>query len=128
MSDRSAVVVGSVRADPGSRAEGLVEADLGGGTVVSIPIAIVNGAQPGPRVGVTAGIHGAEYVSIAALREVARSLDPTRIRGTLVAVITANPSAFTARSIYVNPVDGLNLNRQFPGDPSASLPSGWRIG
>jgi predicted deacylase len=118
MNDRSAVLVGTVSAAPGTRADGLVAVDLGGGTAVSIPITIVNGAQPGPRVAVTAGIHGAEYVSIAALREVALSLDPARARGTLVAVLTANPSAFAARSIYVNPVDGLNLNRQFPGDPS----------
>src|SRR5262249_25487087 len=75
---------------------------------------------PGPRVAVTAGIHGAEYVSIAALREVAMSLDPARVRGSLVAVLTANPAAFAARSIYVNPADGRNLNRQFPGDPAGT--------
>src|SRR5689334_24782429 len=102
MNDRAAAVVGTVAAPPGSRTDGLVEVDLGGGTAVSIPITIVNGAQPGPRVAVTAGIHGAEYVSIAALREVALSLDPARMRGTLVAVLTANPGAFAARSIYVN--------------------------
>jgi uncharacterized protein len=71
---------------------------------------------PGPRVSVTAGIHGAEYVSIAALREVALSLDPASVRGSLVAVLTASPRAFATRTIYVNPLDGLNLNRQFPGD------------
>jgi predicted deacylase len=117
VSDRPAAV-GTVSAVAGHRAEGLVEVDLGGGIVVSIPIMIVNGGQPGPRIAVTAGIHGAEYVSIVALREVAGSLDPATIRGTLVAVLTANPMAFAARSIYVNPADGLNLNRQFPGDPS----------
>ncbi len=34
---------------------------------VEVPIAVVHGSRPGPRVAVTAGIHGAEYVSIAAL-------------------------------------------------------------
>ena len=71
-------------------------------------------------VAATAGIHGAEYVSIAALREVALGLDPTTVHGSLVAVLTASPAAFAARTIYVNPIDGLNLNRQFPGDPDAS--------
>ena len=37
---------------------------------------LVHGAQPGPRVAATAGIHGAEYVSIAALREVALGAGP----------------------------------------------------
>ena len=55
-------------------------------------------------------------MSIAALREVVLGLDPYAITGSLVAVLTASPTAFAARSIYVNPLDGLNLNRQFPGD------------
>jgi len=91
-----------------------------GGVTLQVPVAIVHGSVPGPRVAVTAGIHGAEYVSIAALRDVALGLDPLFVRGTLVAVLTASPSAFAARSIYVNPLDGLNLNRQFPGDPAGS--------
>jgi len=42
-------------------------------------------------------------------------LDPVHVRGSLVAVLTANPAAFAARAIYVNPLDGANLNRVFPG-------------
>jgi predicted deacylase len=93
---------------------------LGEGIVVTLPVALISGAHPGPRVAVTAGIHGAEYVSIAALRQVALNLDPQDVHGDLVAVLTANPAAFAARTIYVNPVDGRNLNRQFPGDPAGS--------
>jgi uncharacterized protein len=115
MSDREPVTVGPLRADPGSRVTGLVPVDLGE-AIVELPVVIVHGALPGSRVSVTAGIHGAEYVSIAALREVALSLDPASVRGCLVAVLTASPRAFAARTIYVNPLDGLNLNRQFPGD------------
>src|SRR3954447_8550944 len=118
ITDRS-VVVGPLTASPGERATGSIPVDLGG-TTVELPIVIVHGAAPGPRVAVTAGIHGAEYVSIAALREVALGLDPHEIRGTLVALLTANPTAFAARAIYVNPTDGLNLNRQFPGDADGS--------
>ena len=113
------VTVGPVSALPGTRATGHVPVDVGGVTL-QVPVAIEHGSVPGPRVAVTAGIHGAEYVSIAALREVALGLDPLFVRGTLVAVLTASPSAFAARSIYVNPLDGLNLNRQFPGDPAGS--------
>jgi predicted deacylase len=81
---------------------------------------LVNGAEPGPRVAVTSGIHGAEYTSIAALRRVANGLDPAAVRGCLVAVLVANPAAFAARSIYVDPLDGRNLNRVFPGDPAGT--------
>jgi predicted deacylase len=120
MSDRQPIVIGQVSAAPGERATGLVPVHLGEGKVAVLPVAIVHGTTPGPRVAVTAGIHGAEYVSIAALREVVLGLDPSEVHGAVVAVLTANPTAFAARAIYVNPMDGLNLNRQFPGDPAGS--------
>jgi predicted deacylase len=113
------VTVGSLQAPPGTRVTGLVPVDVGGATL-EVPVAIIHGSRPGPRVAVTAGIHGAEYVSIAALREVALGLDPTSVTGSLVAVLTASPVAFASRTIYVNPLDGLNVNRQFPGDPLGS--------
>lgn len=120
MKDRAPLTVGPLVAGPGSRVTGLAKIDLGEGHRVDLPIVIVHGASPGPRVAVTAGIHGAEYVSIAALREVALDLDPARVHGTLVAVLTANPTAFAARAIYVNPMDGANLNRVFPGKADGS--------
>ncbi len=113
------LTVGPLTARPGTRVTGLVPVDLGS-TTVELPVVLVHGARPGPRVAATAGIHGAEYVSIAALREVALGLDPATVHGSLVAVLTASPAAFAARTIYVNPIDGLNLNRQFPGDPDGS--------
>jgi hypothetical protein len=119
MSEREPVIVGHLGAAPGTRAMGLAPVDLGS-AVLELPVLIVHGTTPGPRVAVTAGIHGAEYVSIAALREVALNLDPASVRGSLVAVLTASPRAFATRTIYVNPLDGLNLNRQFPGDPAGS--------
>src|SRR4029077_6343248 len=85
-----------------------------------LPVAIVHGARPGPRVSVTGGIPGAEYVSIAGLRQGVLRRDPSAVTGSLVAVLPASPAAFAARSIYVNPLDGVNLNRQFPGDPNGS--------
>ena len=103
-------------AAPGERAFGVVPVDLGTATV-EIPVVIVNGALAGPRVGVTAGIHGAEYVSIAALRRVAMTVDPATMSGNLVASLISNPPAYQARAIYVDPLDGRNLNRAFPGDP-----------
>jgi uncharacterized protein len=110
-----ALRVGPIVAEPGTRQTAVVAVDLGAGHVVDVPLLVINGAVPGPRVGVTAGIHGAEYVSIAALRRVVNGLDPATVRGSIVAVLTANPAAFARRSIYVDPIDGVNLNRVFPG-------------
>ncbi len=115
----AAIAVGTLVASPGTRVTGLVPVDVGVRTL-EVPVVIVHGSRPGPRLAVTAGIHGAEYVSIAALREVVLGLDPSAVTGSIVAVLTANPSAFAARSIYLDPLDGRNLNRQFPGDPDGS--------
>ncbi len=111
------IAVDDVVAARGQRATGVVEVDLGPATV-DVPVVVVNGAMPGPRVGITAGIHGAEYVSIAALRRTVLAVDPVEVAGSIVASIVSNPAAFAARSIYVDPLDGRNLNRSFPGDPA----------
>jgi uncharacterized protein len=42
------------------------------------------------------------------------------VRGRVVVVPVMNLPAFTARSIYVCPLDGKNLNRVFPGDPAGT--------
>jgi len=116
-SGSATVAADGVVAAPGERATGVVEVDLGLATV-GVPVVVVNGARPGPRIGITAGIHGAEYVSIAALRRVALDVDPGGVTGSIVASIVSSPAAFAARSIYVDPLDGRNLNRAFPGDPA----------
>jgi uncharacterized protein len=88
------------------------------GTAVDIPYLDVTGSAPGPRLTVIAGIHGTEYASIEAVRTFARSLDPAVIAGQVTAVPVVNVPAFWARSPFVMPADGKNLNRSFPGDPA----------
>ena len=113
------LVVGGLRAAPGTRTSGHIPVDLGVATV-EVPVVLIQGREPGLRVAVTSGIHGAEYVSIAAHRRVAMELDPATMRGSLVSVLVANPAAFAARSIYIDPLDGRNLNRVFPGDATGT--------
>ncbi|MER7518601.1 succinylglutamate desuccinylase/aspartoacylase family protein [Streptomyces sp. NPDC126499] len=74
------------------------------------------GSRPGPVITLLAGVHGCEYAPIAALRRFMNGLDPSRLTGTVRAVLTANPSAFHRRTPFVTPEDGKNLNRCFPGD------------
>jgi predicted deacylase len=85
-----------------------------------MPAVIVRGRESGPTLALTSGMHAAEYVPIEAVVRMTRWLDPERLRGTLVAVILVNAPGFYERSIYVNPRDGHNLNRAFPGDPDGT--------
>jgi len=66
---------------------------------------------------VTAGIHAAEYTGIEAAIRLGRTLDPADVRGILLVIPLLNRPGFYERSVYVNPEDGDNLNRLFPGDP-----------
>ena len=87
---------------------------------LKIPYVDVRGAKDGPHLAILAGVHGTEYTSIAAVREFALSLDPEQVSGRITAVPIANLPAFWARSPFVVPADGKNLNRSFPGDPDGS--------
>lgn len=107
-------VIGSLSAAPGKKTVGVQEITIAG-KPYTLPMFLINGAQEGPTLAVTGGIHGAEYASIAAALELGRQLEPTGLRGRVVVVPVVNGPAFRARSIYICPLDGVNLNRVFPG-------------
>jgi predicted deacylase len=111
--------VGDFAAAPGSKVFGLQNLELAGHQVET-PVFVINGTHAGPTLGVTAGIHGAEYASIAAALQLGQSLEPEGLRGRVIVVPVSNMSAFRARSIYVGPLDGQNLNRVFPGNPNGT--------
>ena len=106
--------LGNLTAAPGERNAGMVPVRVAG-VDIEIPVVLINGAEAGPTLCVTAAIHGAEYPCVEAAKRLAFSLDPGALRGQAIVVPIANPVAFRARSIYVTPLDGKNLNRQFPG-------------
>jgi predicted deacylase len=78
------------------------------------------GPEPGPTFLLTAGIHAAEYTGVEAAIRLGRALDPAELRGAVVIVPLLNRPGFYERSIYVNPEDGENINRVFPGRPDGS--------
>ena len=87
---------------------------------LEVPMFDARGAHDGPTLTLLAGVHGCEYTSQAALRGFMRDLDERQLRGRVRAVPTLNVSAFRARSPFVTPEDGKNLNRCFPGNPDGT--------
>jgi len=79
------------------------------------PYVAMRGRAAGPTVLITAGIHAAEYTGIEAAIRLGRGIDPAAVRGTLLIIPLLNRPGFYERSVYVNPEDGDNLNRLFPG-------------
>lgn len=84
-------------------------------TRVELPVFIINGMNEGPTLVISGGVHGAEYASIEAALQLGQGLQPADIAGQLIILPVMNMPAFQARSIYVCPLDGINLNRVFPG-------------
>jgi uncharacterized protein len=87
--------------------------ELGG---LSVPLVEVTGAADGPVLTVLAGVHGCEYASMAAVRRWTRTLEDRELCGRVRAVPVLNVTAFAARTPFVVPEDGKNLNRCFPGN------------
>jgi uncharacterized protein len=84
------------------------------------PYIALAGLMAGPTVLITAGIHAAEYTGIEAAIRLGRMISPDSVRGTIIILPLLNRPGFYERSIYVNPEDGDNLNRLFPGKPDGT--------
>lgn len=84
-----------------------------------IPICVIKNGT-GPTAILMGGNHGDEYEGPIALGEIIRDLDPAQISGRLILLPALNlPAVMAGRR--TSPVDGLNLNRTFPGDPIGSI-------
>ncbi len=85
---------------------------------ILIPITVVHNG-PGPTALLTGANHGDEYEGPVALQGLARDLDPAAIAGRVIIVPFMNTPAFHAAT-RVSPLDGVNMNRCFPGDPEGT--------
>jgi predicted deacylase len=108
------VVVGGVVTEPGSRRFWSLPA---GETVtgpIGVPITVVAGAAEGPTLAVTAACHPGEYNGVMASIELARRVDPTRLRGNVLIVHVQNVPGVQAKVGHLSPIDGVNMGRAFP--------------
>jgi predicted deacylase len=87
---------------------------------LDIPMVELSGGD-GPRLTVVAGVHGCEYAPMAAVRRWTKALAGRELRGSVRAVPVLNLPAFRARTPFLVPDDGKNLNRCFPGNPEGTL-------
>lgn len=107
--------VGTASAARGQTATGVISVPAGADAGYDIPVAVVNGAKPGKVLALAAGSHGTEYASIIALERLIGLLDPAAISGTVIIVPLINVTSFQRIVPHLNPVDGKNMNRFFPG-------------
>jgi N-alpha-acetyl-L-2,4-diaminobutyrate deacetylase len=95
--------------------------NLGGWAQVMIPITSIARGD-GPTVLVLGGNHGDEYQGQVAAMNLARTLQPEQVRGRIILIPSLNfPAALAATRL--SPLDGMNLNRAFPGTPDGPVTS-----
>ncbi len=86
---------------------------------LSMPVEVLRGKKPGPRLFVSAALHGDEINGIEIVRRILAKLQPDKIDGTLIAVPIINVFGFVYQSRYLP--DRRDLNRSFPGSARGSL-------
>ena len=86
---------------------------------MTIPVHVVSGKRPGPRLFVSAAIHGDEINGVEIIRRLLKLSTLKRLRGTLIAVPIVNVHGFINHSRYLP--DRRDLNRSFPGSDKGSL-------
>ncbi len=91
----------------------------GMGEMIRLPVVVVRGTKPGPKVGFTAAIHGNELNGVRVIQRLVPSIDPATLAGTVVAVPVVNVPGYLANRREFN--DNADLNRVMPGQARGTM-------
>jgi predicted deacylase len=90
------------------------------GSDLKLQVNVINGSEPGPKLFLSFGLHGSEWTQIEYLEEIISTVDPDKVKGTVMGISIANPIAFSYHYTTRNTPDesdAPDLNRVFPGRP-----------
>ncbi len=114
------VTLADVCIEPGERRSvDLPVTRLPTGSWLSLPIHVICGVRPGPRVWLSATIHGEELNGLEIVRRVLEKLNPRDFAGHLIVTPVMNVLGFMNQTRSLP--DGSDLNRAFPGSSEGSL-------
>ena len=106
--------------DPGTRQRVEFQvARLPTGTWLSIPVEVLHGKKSGPKLWISAAVHGDELNGVEIIRRVLERITPKELSGTLLVAPVVNVFGFIEQSRYLP--DRRDLNRSFPGAAKGSL-------
>lgn len=86
---------------------------------INIPVHVFHGAKPGPKLFITACVHGDELNGIEILRRIHEYIRLKELRGTIITVPVVNIHGVMIQSRYFS--DRRDLNRCFPGSKKGTL-------
>ncbi|PRX56807.1 hypothetical protein CLV81_0805 [Flagellimonas meridianipacifica] len=88
------------------------------GNRITVPVIILKGAEEGKVLGLTAAIHGNELNGISIIHKLIDEINPSGLKGTVVAIPGLNPLAIARNQREF--MDLQDLNRLFPGKPNGN--------
>lgn len=80
---------------------------------------VIRGREAGPRLLISAGVHGDEYEGIEAIWELAKAISSEELKGELTLIPIVNEAAFRLRSRTAE--DGKDLARTCPGSETGTI-------
>jgi predicted deacylase len=110
----------AVEVGPGRERRSIPVSTLASGYPLALPVLVIHGRRPGPRIGISAMVHGDEVEGLLIIRELWRTIQPEALAGSLWLMPVANPLAMEAMTRNT-PIDMLDMNRLFPGQPDGWL-------
>lgn len=88
-------------------------------TDMTLPVHVIHGRKDGPRLFVSATVHGDEINGSEIIRRLLRLKLLNRLQGTLIAIPIVNVYGYVSHTRYLP--DRRDLNRSFPGSEKGSL-------
>ena len=114
------LILGGQSIPPGTRLNiDLPVALLHTQTPMNMPVQIIRGRKDGPRLFVSAAIHGDELNGVEIIRRLNQEKVLSRLHGTLITIPIVNVFGVIHHSRYLP--DRRDLNRSFPGSERGSL-------
>jgi predicted deacylase len=125
-----ALTIEGLTVAPGEERRGTVPVlSLADGSAMSLPLRVIHGRHPGPRLYLGAAIHGDEATGIAIVARALQAVDPATLRGMIVCVPVQHPLALQAdhrlplSQFLKSPLDQVPSDAWtcFPGDPDGNV-------
>ena len=118
--EQEPIEIGGTTVAPGSREDIEIHVErLASGPWISIPAIVLHGRRPGPKLSVSAAVHGDEINGVEVIRRLVADVRPEELAGTMIAVPVVNQLGFMSGQRYLP--DRRDLNRSFPGSPRGAL-------
>ncbi|MGI8989936.1 MAG: hypothetical protein ACR2I2_10170 [Bryobacteraceae bacterium] len=87
-----------------------------------VPLTVINGLRGTNSHGIVCfgGTHGNEYEGQVAVKRLCHDLDASELSGRIILIPQLSESACVA-NLRESPLDGVNMNRAFPGNPRGTI-------